>query len=182
LSVLFQTPVSYDATARENISMGDVGAQPALTDIQIAARASGAHEVLSKLPEGYETRLGKCFPDGTELSAGEWQRVAMARAFLRKASIILLDEPTSFMDSWSELEWFDRLRSLARSRTCLMITHRFTIAMRADWIHVVRDGRVIESGSHDMLVRRDGFYAESWRDQIAAAGSGHDHAQAGTAV
>jgi ATP-binding cassette subfamily B protein len=103
---------------------------------------------------------------GNELSAGEWQRVAMARAFLRRSPVILLDEPTSFMDSWAEAEWFDRLRHLAAGRTAVVITHRFTIAMRADLIHVMHGGRVIESGTHAQLLAGDGLYARSWRQQM----------------
>lgn len=169
LSVLFQTPVAYDASVRDNIAVGDLAAAANGSGIEAAARAAGAHEMISRLPRGYQTLLGKSFAEGTDLSGGEWQRIAMARAFLRKSPVILLDEPTSFMDSWAELEWFDRLRKLANSRTTLMITHRFTIAMRADWIEVMKDGVIVESGTHDMLIRRDGFYAQSWRDQIEAS-------------
>jgi ATP-binding cassette subfamily B protein len=100
----------------------------------------------------------------------------MARAFLRQAPIILLDEPTSFMDSWAELQWFDKLRSLAASRTTMIVTHRFTIAKRADLIYVMDRGQVVESGTHASLLRADGLYAQSWREQMMAearpAGSG----------
>ncbi len=169
LSVLFQTPVSYDAPARENVAIGDLQRRPGHAAIEHAARLAGAHDILSRLPQGYDTPLGKSFANGCELSSGEWQRVAMARAFLRRAGIILLDEPTSFMDSWAEADWFERLRVLADGRTAVVITHRFTIAMRADLIHVMRTGAVIESGTHASLLSRGGFYAESWRQQTEAA-------------
>ena len=94
----------------------------------------------------------------------------MARAYYRDAPILILDEPTSFMDSWSEAEWFDHLKELMTSRTGLIITHRFTIAMRADIIVVVDNGKIIESGTHSELLSGDGFYAESWKSQMAAAG------------
>jgi len=96
----------------------------------------------------------------------------MARAFLRESPLILLDEPTSFMDSWAEAEWFENLRTLAAGRTALVITHRFTIAMRADLIHVMRSGAVIESGTHEELLASDGYYAESWKQQTEAVATG----------
>jgi ATP-binding cassette subfamily B protein len=121
------------------------------------------------LPRGYENMLGKLFEGGTELSVGEWQRLALARAFWRRAPIILLDEPTSAMDSWAENDWLRRFRKLAEGRTALIITHRFTTAMQADVIHVMAEGRIIESGTHQELLARGGFYAESWAAQMAAA-------------
>jgi ATP-binding cassette subfamily B protein len=170
VTVLFQSPVSFQASAAENIALGDLAAAPERADIEVAARGAGAHEVIARLPHGYDSQLGKWFADGSELSGGEWQRVALARAFLRRAQIILLDEPTSFMDSWSEADWFERLRGLARGRTAVIITHRFTIAMRADIIHVMDAGRIVESGSHDELVARGGRYAASWLEQMRASG------------
>ena len=168
ISVLFQMPVAYDASAAENIAVGDLRQTHDPTSIRTAAVSAGADQVISRLPQGYDTPLGKAFDQGNELSAGEWQRIAMARAFLREAPIILLDEPTSFMDSWAEAEWFESLRQLSVGRTAVVITHRFTIAMRADLIHVMRDGQVIESGTHRELLGADGFYAESWKLQMEA--------------
>ena len=100
-----------------------------------------------------------------ELSGGEWQRIAIARAFLRDAPILLLDEPTSAMDSWAEADWFDRFRQAAAGRTTIIITHRFTTAMQADVIHVLEDGRIVESGSHQKLLDLGGRYAYSWARQ-----------------
>jgi ATP-binding cassette subfamily B protein len=168
VSVLFQLPVTYDASAAENISVGDLRRNHDRESLQSAAVSAGAHEVITRLPQGYDTPLGKAFEQGNELSSGEWQRVAMARAFLRKAPVILLDEPTSFMDSWAEAQWFESLRRLAEGRTAAVITHRFTIAMRADLIHVMRDGQVIESGTHNELLCAEGFYAASWKQQMEA--------------
>jgi ATP-binding cassette subfamily B protein len=102
-------------------------------------------------------------------TGGEWQRIAMARAFRRMAPILVLDEPTSAMDSWAEADWFERLRSLSSGRTGLIITHRFTIAMRADIIHVMDQGRIVESGSHEELLAASGRYAESWDTQMQAS-------------
>jgi ATP-binding cassette subfamily B protein len=110
--------------------------------------------------------LGKWFADGAELSAGEWQRLALARAFLRQAEVMILDEPTTFLDSWSEIDWFDRFRELANGRTALLITHRFTIARHADIIHVMEQGQMVESGCHDELLAQGGLYAQSWTAQV----------------
>jgi ATP-binding cassette subfamily B protein len=109
--------------------------------------------------------LGKWF-GGEELSGGEWQRIALARAFFRQASLVILDEPTSAMDSWAEQDWLCRFRNLAKGKTALMITHRFTTAMHADIIHVLDKGRVAESGTHAELVARGGMYSSSWAAQM----------------
>ena len=121
----------------------------------------------ARLPDGYNSLLGKCFNDGVELSTGEWQRVALARAFLRRAPILILDEPTSAMDPWAEANWISRFRSLAAGRTAILITHRLTTAMRADVIHVMSGGKVVESGAHEELLSRGGLYAQSWLAQSA---------------
>ena len=169
VTVMFQLPVSYQGTARHNIAMGDLAAEPDLSRIEAAARDAGAHTVIAALPKGYDTLLGKWFAEGTELSAGEWQRVALARAYLRQSQIMILDEPTSFMDSWAEAEWFERFRALAQGRTSILITHRLTIAMRADIIHVMQRGEIVESGTHQELLAQGGLYAQSWRAQVESA-------------
>jgi ATP-binding cassette subfamily B protein len=161
ITVLFQEPVRYHVTAAENIAHGDIGATPGVGDVERAARAAGAHELIARLPEGYETVLGRWF-GGTELSTGEWQRVALARAFLRQARVIVLDEPTSMLDVWAEAQWFSRLRSLAAGCTVLIISHRLTTTMQADIIHVMQGGRIVESGSHDELLNHGGPYREAW--------------------
>ena len=116
--------------------------------------------------KGYDSPLGRSFANGAELSVGEWQRIALARAFFRKAPILLLDEPTSAMDSWAEADWLERFRELAKGRTTVMITHRFTTALRADVIHVMKEGCIVESGSHEELLRKGGRYAASWAAQM----------------
>ena len=169
ITVLFQQPVHYNATVRENIEYGDLEHKPHLSEIEAAARAAGAEEMIARLPEGYASILGKWFTGGTELSVGEWQRVALARAFLRQAPIIVLDEPTSALDPWAEADWLLRFRQLAIGRTAIIITHRFTTAMHADIIHVMEHGHIIEAGSHYELLDRDGLYADSWKRQMNAA-------------
>ncbi|MBD2182647.1 ABC transporter ATP-binding protein [Planktothrix sp. FACHB-1355] len=166
ITVLFQQPVGYNASVAENIGFGDVTASASLSEIIDAARGAGAEEVIDRLPKGYHTLLGKLFESGTELSGGEWQRIALARAFLRQAPLIILDEPTSAMDSWAEADWMERFRQLALFRTAIIITHRFTIARRADIIHVMADGQIVESGSHDELLVLGKLYAQSWQAQI----------------
>ena len=166
ISALFQSPVRYSQSVAENIAFGDLAQAPEADRIESAAIAAGADEIIAKLPNGYQHQLGRWFADGTELSAGEWQRIALARAFLRQAPIILLDEPTSAMDSWAEAEWMKRFRRLADGRTTVIITHRFTTAMQADVIHVMVDGEIVESGTHKQLVSRGGYYAQSWDAQM----------------
>ncbi len=169
ITVLFQQPFHYNATVGENISYGDLEHDPELSEIEFAARAAGAEEIIARLPEGYASILGRWFAGGTELSVGEWQRIALARAFLRQAPIIVLDEPTSALDPWAEADWLTRFRELAVGRTAIIITHRFTTAMHADIIHVMEHGRIIEAGSHYDLLDRDGLYADSWKRQMNAA-------------
>jgi ATP-binding cassette subfamily B protein len=164
-TIMFQQPVEYQDTASNNIAFGNLSSNPSSDDIVQAAIAGGADVPIAKLPDGYETVLGKWFGDA-ELSVGEWQRVALARAYLRRAPIIVLDEPTSAMDPWAETDWLSRFSTLAQNRTALIISHRFTTAMHADIIHVMVDGRVIESGSHKELLDQGGFYARSWLTQM----------------
>ena len=119
------------------------------------------------MPQGYDTQLGKWYAEvAVDLSGGEWQRIALSRAFLRRSPIVILDEPTSAMDSWAEIDWLNRFRTLTKGRTAIVITHRFTLAKRADVIHVMRKGQIIESGSHDQLLAQAGLYAQSWKTQM----------------
>ena len=167
ITVLFQQPVHYNTTVEENIAYGDLGAGTiSEKQIHAAIEAAGATEIVARLPQREQTLLGRWFAGGTELSVGEWQRIALARAFLRQAPIIILDEPTSALDPWAEADWLDRFRRLATGRTSIIITHRFTTAMHADVIHVMDHGRIVESGSHQRLVEQGGLYAESWSRQI----------------
>ncbi len=171
IAVLIQEPVHYCATAGDNIAYGDIGGLGDAPRLQQAASGAGALDPIARLPEGFHSLLGKWF-GGAELSGGEWQRIALARAFFRQASLIVLDEPTSAMDSWAEQDWLGRFRALTQGKTALMITHRFTTAMHADIIHVMDQGRIVESGAHAQLVALDGAYARSWRAQMREFAAG----------
>jgi ATP-binding cassette, subfamily B, bacterial len=167
ITVLFQEPMQFQATAETNIRMGDLAVNGSIAGVEEAARQALIHDTIASLPHGYATHLGKWFGYGTELSGGQWQRVTLARAFFRKAPIVVLDEPTSAMDSWTENEWLDGFANHVRGRTALVITHRFTTAMRADLIYVMQEGRVIETGTHHSLLAMNGHYASSWKAQMA---------------
>jgi ATP-binding cassette subfamily B protein len=171
ITVLFQQPFHYNTTVRDNILFGDLNLEASDAELDAAIHAAGASEIVSRLPDREQTLLGRWFPGGTELSVGEWQRIALARAFLRRAPIIILDEPTSALDPWAEADWLGRFRKLAYGRTSIIITHRFTTAMHADVIHVMDRGRIVESGSHQRLLELNGLYAESWfRQNMLSAG------------
>jgi len=168
IAVLFQSPVHFNASVAENIGMGDLRQANDRAGIEAAARAAGADGIVERLPHGYDNVLGTWFQEGTDLSVGEWQRIALARAFLRQAPLIVFDEPTSAMDPWAEADWMKRFRQLVAGRTALVITHRFTTAMFADAIHVMTDGRIVESGCHEELLARGGMYAQGWVTQMGS--------------
>jgi ATP-binding cassette subfamily B protein len=165
ISVVFQDWVAYHASARDNVWFGNP--RPDCDDARIrrAARDSGADEVISRLPNGYDTVLGKWFESGEELSMGEWQKVALARAFVREAQIVVLDEPTSFLDVQAEHEVFNRFRQLAAGKSTILISHRLSTVRMADRIYVLEDGRIAESGCHDELLRHGGAYARLFETQ-----------------
>lgn len=168
LTVMFQAPVRYADTISGNIGVSDIDAGMPEKKIRAAAKASGADEIAGRLPEGYDTLLGRWLSGGTDLSGGEWRRLALARTAFRDGHIIVLDEPTSSMDSWAEAEWTAGFTEHAHGRTAIIVTHRFTTAMHADIICVMDSGRVVESGVHNALVAKDGLYAASWRAQMGA--------------
>ena len=156
VSVLFQKPVAFVGTVRENVLWGNPDIGPA--ELDRVAEAAGIVDVVRRLPHGWDTLLGPAF-GGRDLSGGEWQRLALARAFVRNAPIAVLDEPTSDLDGWSENDWFDRFKTWSEGKTTLLITHRASTAMRADMIHVLDKGRIVESGNHSELASRGGLYA-----------------------
>ena len=168
VAVIFQDFVHYFLTAQHNVGVGDHRRADDLEEVVAAARDSGADQFLAALPEGYATILGRQFEGGVELSVGQWQRVALARAFFRQAPFVILDEPTSALDPRAEHELFERMREMARGRTVLLISHRFSSVRSADRIFVLDHGRLVESGSHEELVAGRGLYAELFSLQASA--------------
>ncbi|MES0364101.1 MAG: ATP-binding cassette domain-containing protein, partial [Desulfobacteria bacterium] len=165
ISVIFQDYVQYHMTARENIWFGNIELPRDHERIATAARHAGADDLITRLPKGYETMLGKWFEDGEELSIGEWQKVALARAFLRDSQMVVLDEPTSCLDAKTEYEVFKGFRDLLENRAAILISHRFSTVRMADRIFVLEDGSIVESGSHEKLVRHGGKYAHLFEKQ-----------------
>jgi ATP-binding cassette subfamily B protein len=167
IAVIFQDFVRYHVTARDNIRFGnlDLGEADPQGLIPAAARASAADAVIGRLPAGYETMLGRRFENGAELSLGEWQKVALARAFVRDAQVIVMDEPTAAMDAKAEAEVFDNFRRLAAGRAAVLISHRLSTVKSADRIYVLDRGTVAEVGTHDELMSRRGLYARMFELQ-----------------
>ncbi len=157
--VIFQDFVRYQFTVRENIGFGQVDALDDLARIKGAAERGGASPIIEKLPQGYETMLGRRWEKGQELSGGQWQKIALARAFMRKAEVLVLDEPTSALDAEAEYEVFRRFGELMEGRIAVLISHRFSTVRMADRIAVLSAGKILELGSHAELMELDGAYA-----------------------
>jgi ATP-binding cassette, subfamily B, bacterial len=165
---MYQDFVSYQATAGENVGLGEVARIEDPLAVAAAAGNAGAAPLIEGLPRGYETVLGRWFGKGTQLSGGEWQKIALARSFMRAAPILVLDEPTSALDAQAEHELFARLRSLAEGRTAIFISHRFSTVRKADRIFLFHDGRLAEQGTHAELMRQAGRYADLFTLQASA--------------
>ncbi len=165
IGIIFQDYAHYQMTAWENIWMGNVRLPPNDGKIISAAKSSGVHDTLEGLPRGYETMLGKWFHEGAELSIGQWQKVALARVFLRDAQIIVLDEPTSSLDAMAEQAVFRNFRQLASGRTALLISHRFSSIRMADHIYVLKGGKIIEGGTHKELICHGRTYTRLFEAQ-----------------
>ncbi len=168
VGVIFQDFVRYDFLLRENIAVGDIGRVGDEPLIESAAQRSLADTVAARLPGRYEQMLGKRFEGGTDLSGGEWQKVALARAYMRDAQLLILDEPTAALDARAEYEVFLRFAELTAGRMAVLISHRFSTVRMADRILVLRGGELVEHGTHEALVDQGGLYAELF--QLQAAG------------
>ncbi|WP_421998646.1 ABC transporter ATP-binding protein [Reyranella sp.] len=167
MGVIFQDFVRYNFTARDNIAVGRIDAREDQARIERAARSSQADDVVAGLPAGYEQRIGKRFKNGVELSGGEWQKIAIARAYMREAEVLILDEPTAALDARAEFEVFRRFKELSHGRTAVLISHRFSSVRMADRILVLADGRIQDIGTHEELVARPGLYSELFELQAA---------------
>jgi ATP-binding cassette subfamily B protein len=165
IGVIFQDFMRYEMTARENIAVGQIETLAHLEPLQEAARKSMAAPVIERLPSNYEQILGRRFEGGVDLSGGEWQKVALARAYLRNSQILILDEPTAALDARSEFEVFRRFAELTTGKTALFISHRFSTVRMADRVVVLENGKITEDGSHEELANLGGRYAEMFELQ-----------------
>jgi ATP-binding cassette subfamily B protein len=166
ISAVFQDFNAYQFSLRENVGFGDLAHLTEEVRVRRAVERGGADAVVTELPQGLDTQLGRWFRDGVELSGGQWQKIALARAFMREeADILIFDEPTAALDAEAEKAVFDRFRILARERTSLLISHRFPTVRMADRIVVIEHGRILEQGSHESLVQAGGRYAQLFKLQ-----------------
>ncbi len=168
IAVIFQDFLRYHVTARENIGLGRWETMDDEAAIERAAMQAGCHNLLAQLEKGYDTWLGPEFEGGTDLSIGQWQRIALARAFFRDAPFIILDEPTAALDARAEHELFRLIGTLLAGRTVLLISHRFSSVRSADRIYVMHEGKIVETGTHHELMALGGRYAELFTLQAAA--------------
>jgi ATP-binding cassette subfamily B protein len=167
MSVIYQDFGRYHMTARENIRLGSPELNPDDPLIVAAARWAGIHDELMRLPEGYDTIMSRMLADGEELSIGQWQKLALARAYVRRSQLIILDEPTSSLDAAAEFTFFERFREMAQGRSALIISHRFSTVRMADRVFVLDGGRMIEQGTHATLIAAKGLYAELYGKQAS---------------
>jgi len=168
IGVIFQDFMRYEMTARENVAVGRIEEINNLDLLRVAASKSMAEDVIDRLPGTYEQMLGRRFEQGVDLSGGEWQKVALARAYLRDAQLLILDEPTAALDARSEFEVFRRFAELTAGKMALFISHRFSTVRAADRILVLANGKIAEEGTHDQLARLGGRYAEMFEMQASS--------------
>jgi ATP-binding cassette subfamily B protein len=170
-SVVFQDFMLYNLTAGENIRMGNIEISDADRNIKQAASSAGVHDLLNNLPGGYDAPIGTLFDDSRELSWGEWQKIALARALFREAPVLILDEPSSSLDADTEYEIFSRFREIVKGRTSILITHRFTNVTLADRIIVLEKGAIAETGTHEELMKKKGRYYSMYNRQANRFGA-----------
>jgi ATP-binding cassette, subfamily B, bacterial len=167
MGVIFQDFVRYNLSAGDNIAVGRIEARHDRARVERAAMRGRADGVIARLPRGYDQMIGKRFKNGVELSGGEWQKIAIARAYMREADVLILDEPTAALDARAEFEVFQRFKELSKGKTAVLISHRFSSVRMADRILVLAGGAVEAQGTHDELLARPGRYAELFELQAA---------------
>lgn len=165
VGALFQDYIKYQFTFKDNVIYGDLNNQHDIKSITNAIEKSGADTFLDKFPDGINQVVGKMFEGGVDLSGGQWQKLALARAFFRDAPILILDEPTSAIDAKAEYEIFQKVQELQEDKTVVIISHRFSTVRHADRILVLSLGKIIEEGSHEVLMKKKGLYAELFEIQ-----------------
>jgi ATP-binding cassette subfamily B protein len=165
IGVIFQDYIRFKMSAGTNIAVGDIDERTNQPRIESSAQRSLADSVIAKLAAGYQQQLGKSFNKGVELSGGEWQKVALGRAYMRDAQLIILDEPTAALDARAEYEVFQRFADLTRGKASVIISHRFSTVRMADRILVLEGGKLLEIGSHEELLANNGRYAELFQLQ-----------------
>jgi ATP-binding cassette subfamily B protein len=173
IGMMFQDFAQYHFTARKNIWIGNTKVPYESREVEYAAQKADADQLIQNLPEGYDTVLGKMFEKGEELSVGQWQKIAIARAFMQKSELIVLDEPASSLDAESEYDIFQNFKKLMHGKSAVLISHRFSTVKMADKIIVLKKGKIIERGSHSSLLKKKGHYAQWFEKQSIVAGAEH---------
>ena len=167
ITAVFQDYAQFHLTAAQNIGIADLERAEDRSAIMRAAEQGGADEVISRLPKGYDSQLGREFEEGSELSIGEWQKLALARAFFRNAQILILDEPTAALDVQAEYDVYQKFKELTQGRSTILISHRFSTVRMADRIVVLENGSILEEGTHAQLMAQGGTYADLYSKQAS---------------
>jgi len=165
IAVLFQKIPAYNFSASDNIRFGDKGSDKGFSEVAEAARKAGIHDMLAALPQAYDTVLGKIYEDSEELSMGQWQRIGLARVFYKNSQVVVLDEPTSFMDPDAEYQTFANIKEILAGKTVILVSHRFSTVKMADYIYVLENESLAEQGTHDELISLNGKYANLYHKQ-----------------
>ena len=166
VSTVFQDFVRYHVTIAENIHFGDITSCGSQEDIQVAAQHAGAHDFIRKLPGEYQAMMGKSFEEGQELSIGQWQKLAIARALYSPAQFLILDEATSSLDALAERDFFQSFRERIGKKSALIISHRVSAVDHADYIYVLSDGCIKQAGTHEELIKENGDYARPFKKTV----------------
>ena len=166
MSVVFQDFGKYNFTAGENIHLGNSASEYNIIKIEKASEYAGSDSYINEFPEKYNTMMGKLFENGHEVSIGQWQKLAIARAIYRQSKILILDEATSAIDSLAENELIDKLSDDIESRSVILISHRLSVIKHADYIYVLSNGSIVQEGTHDQLIKIEGAYVTQFKNDL----------------